>query len=100
MSIRETYLKDYGISAEQQKDIEKRCREARGRDQILLLRAAQEVYPAIAKYLFMSLTTGKGYDRISRLEEIPISRNDFYGYRRKTIETFFRNYVFEGENIQ
>ena len=96
MSIRDTYLKDYGISNADSKKILSFCRSATGYDQQLILQAAQEVYPEIAPYLFANLTTGLGYDRMGN---IPMQRKDFQGYRRKTIETYNRYMILNGKQI-
>ena len=96
MSARETYLKDYGITEQEGKKITEYCRSAAGYDQQLILQAAQDVYPAIAPYLFINLTTGMGYDRIGN---IPMQRKDFQGYRRKTIETYNRYMLLRGKQI-
>ena len=90
MTARDTYLKDYGISREEAKKIEEYCRKATGYEQDLILQAAQSVYPEIAQFLFVNLTTGIGYDNISKICHIPMQRKDFQGYRRKTIETYSR----------
>ena len=96
MSTRDSYLKDYGLSDSDGKLIAEYCRKATGRDQQLILQAAQEVYPEIAPYLFYSLTTGRGYDRMGN---IPMQRKDFQGYRRKTIETYNRYMTLNGKQI-
>ena len=96
MSVRDTYLKDYGITDSDAKKIVSFCRSATGYDQQLILQAAQEVYPEIAPYLFLNLTTGLGYDRIGN---IPMQRKDFQGYRRKTIETYNRYMILNGKRI-
>lgn len=96
MSVRDTFMKDYGLTMEQSKAIESYCRIASGYEQYLLLKSAQEVYPEIAKYLFYSLTTGKGYDRMG---DVPMQRKDFQGYRRKTIETYYRMMLLHGKDI-
>lgn len=96
MSIRDTYLKDYGITDNDAKKIVLFCRSATGYDQQLILQAAQEVYPEIAPYLFLNLTTGIGYDRMGN---IPMQRKDFQGYRRKTIETYNRYMMLNGKQI-
>lgn len=90
MTTRNTYLKDYGISKEEAKKIEGYCKKATGYEQVLILQAAQSVYPEIAQSLFVNLTTGLGYDNISKVYHIPMQRKDFQGYRRKTIETYDR----------
>lgn len=96
MSVRDTYLKDYGITDSDAKKIVSFCRSAAGYDQQLILQAAQEVYPEIAPYLFLNLTTGLGYDRMGN---IPMQRKDFQGYRRKTIETYNRYMMLNGKQI-
>lgn len=96
MSVRDTFLKDYGISLEAGKKIVDYCRKASGYDQQLILQAAQEVYPEIAPHLFFNLTTGLGYDRIGN---IPMMRKDFQGYRRKTIEVYNRYMLLNGKQI-
>lgn len=96
MSVRETYLKDYGISGHDADKILSYCRSATGYDQQLILQAAQEVYPEIAPYLFLNLTTGLGYDRMGN---IPMQRKDFQGYRRKTIVTYKRYLILNGKQI-
>ena len=96
MSVRDTYLKDYGITDSDAKTIISFCRSATGYDQQLILQAAQEVYPEIAPYLFLNLTTGLGYDRMGN---IPMQRKDFQGYRRKTIETYNRYMMLNGKQI-
>lgn len=89
MSVREKYLKDYGISEEESKKILAICKNATGYEQHLLLHAAQSVYPEIAKFLFINLTTGIGYDNISKTCYIPMQRKDFQGYRRKTMYRYY-----------
>lgn len=70
--------------------------KARDYDQRLILQAAQEVYPEIAPYLFLNLTTGLGYDRMGNIQ---MQRKDFQGYRRKTIETYNRYMILNGKQI-
>lgn len=96
MSARNIYLKDYGFTEQDIKKIIHFCKSATGYDQQLILQAAQEVYPAIAPYLFFNLTTGVGYDRMGN---IPMQRKDFQGYRRKTIETYNRYMMLNGKQI-
>lgn len=95
-SVRDTYLKSYGFTDQEINKILDYCRNARDYDQQLILQAAQEVYPEIAPYLFLNLTTGVGYDRMGN---IPMQRKDFQGYRRKTIETYNRYMILNGKQI-
>lgn len=96
MSVRDTYLKDYGLSEEDVGKIVSYCRKAKDYEQRLLLEAAQDTYPEIAPYLFLNLITGIGYDRMGN---IPMQRKDFQGYRRKTIETYNRYMILNGKQI-
>lgn len=96
MSVRDTYLKDYGLSEEDVGKIIAYCRKAKGYEQRLLLEAAQNTYPEIAPYLFLNLTTGLGYDRMGITM---MQRKDFQGYRRKTIETYDRYMVCNGKPL-
>lgn len=96
MSARDTFLKDYGILDSDAKKIISFCRIATGYEQQLILQAAQEVYPEIAPYLFLNLTTGLGYDRMGITF---MQRKDFQGYRRKTIETYNRYMILNGKQI-
>lgn len=68
LSVRETYLSDYGITHEQGKKIIDYCRKATGYEQVLLLQSCQNVKQEIANFLFINLTTGLGYDNICKRE--------------------------------
>lgn len=98
-TARNMSIKDYGITYEEGKKIEQYCKKARDYDQQLILQAAQSVYPEIAQFLFVNLTTGIGYDNISKICHIPMQRKDFQGYRRKTIETYNRYMMLNGKQI-
>ena len=95
-TARNMSMHDYGLNADDTKKILAYCRSATGYDQQLILQAAQEVYPEIAPYLFLNLTTGLGYDRMGN---VPMQRKDFQGYRRKTIETYNRYMILNGKHI-
>ena len=89
MSIRNTFLKDYGISKELGDKIVSYCRNAHDYDQNLILQAAQKTCPEISSALFANLTLGIGYDRISQVQ-----------YIRKTIEELYRLLLLHGKEIQ
>ena len=99
MSARDRYLKDYGLTYAEGKKIVEYCKNARDYDQVLILQAAQKVKPEIAHLLFMNLTTGIGYDNISKRYHVPMQRKDFQGYRRQTIEEYNRIMKLVGKNI-
>ena len=96
MSTRDTYLKDYGLTYEDGRRIVAYCRKARDYDQRLILQAAQEVYPEIAPYLFLNLTTGLGYDRMGNIQR---RGKDFQGKKGKTKKTNTRTLILKGKKI-
>lgn len=76
---------DYEFKDEEVKEWNKKCQNADGGLELIMLQAAQESNEAIAADLFYSLRSGTSYDRIIDWNQIPINREDFYGYRRKTL---------------
>ena len=100
MSIRNTFLKDYGISKELGDKIVSYCKNAHDYDQNLILQAAQKTCPEISSALFANLTLGIGYERISQVQNIPMQRKDFQGYRRKTIEELYRLLLLHGKELE
>ena len=90
MRTRETYLKDYGISNDYAEKLKKYCKAVKGEQQKWLLECAQIACPDIAPQLFYSLCTGAGYINMSKTQYIPIKRDDFQGYLRKTLEALDR----------
>mgnify|MGYP005780956181 FL=1 len=85
-AIRNTYLKDYGISGEEYSKLIKFCRNATDEEKTIILQVANEVYSSISIPLYKNLTTGLGYDRLSKEEPIRMQRKDFQGYRRKCLK--------------
>lgn len=99
MGTRDTYFNGYGLTYNEVKKIEDKCKNAKGRELELLLLAAESAYAELAQYLFFSLTSGLGYDNISKICNIPIGRKDFYGYRRRTIYLYNSYMILEGHAI-
>lgn len=60
--------------------------DGNGRD--ILRDAVVSSNPQIAEQLYNSIRYGLSYDKISKGEYIPISKNDFYGYRRLCIANY------------
>lgn len=85
-AIRDTYLKDYGVSKEEYSKLIKFCRNATDKEKKIILEIAKSVYPSISIPLYKNLTTGIGYDRLSKDEPIQMQRKDFQGYRRKCLK--------------
>lgn len=89
-SVRDAYLEDYGIGLEEGKAIVDMCKHLTGDQLNVLEESARNVCPDIANLLVVNLTTGIGYDKLSKKHSIPMQRKDFQGYRRKTIAEFYR----------
>ena len=97
MAVRNTYLSDYGISREDERKVLKKCRTARGSEQMNLLHSCIRANPDLALFLFVNLTTGMGFDTICKKEWIPAQRKDFQGYRRLAIFNYYDWLRLEGK---
>lgn len=84
-TIRNTFLRDYGINEQEAEELLNYCRFAGAMEQKIVLKAAQMANDSIAVPIFVNLTTGIGYDRLNDWIEIPMQRKDFQGYRRKAL---------------
>lgn len=90
MRTREALYEDYGLDPERvDKLLESGERE---KNWILVCWSAVAVNPHLAEYISESIITDKGYDKIHKESflqyYIPVKRDDFYGYRRKTLAVF------------
>lgn len=83
--VRNVYMSDYGIGGKELEYLLRYCKSSTGEQQTLILAAAQKSNQALAVVIFFNLITGTGYNQISAWYDIPINRNDFYGYRRRTL---------------
>lgn len=83
---RYTYMKDYKIDSNTEKEILDFCRTARGKEQEDVLTACVNANKYIAHYIFLNLITGVGYDRMSRIFFVPVQKIDFQGYRRLALK--------------
>lgn len=93
MKTREKGYKDYGFYEEDEhKKIIKYCRSSDfdEDDSFLLNQAALHIKPCIQNELYESIVTGISYEKLTRKKYIPLPEGDFYGYRRKCIEEFWR----------
>lgn len=83
--VRETYMSDYCLTKKDIRRLMEYCKAVGIQQQDIILKAAQITNESIAVPLFINLTTGMGYDKISQCYEIPMKRDDFQGYRRKAL---------------
>ena len=84
MRIRKKKLTDYGISEERGAELLELA--AMKENQRTVCKAASLSNPYLAPYLVKSLQEKVGYDRLfGSMYFRPCVRQDFYGYRRKTL---------------
>lgn len=90
MRNKDKKYKDYNITVQQAKGTEKYILSDAftERDKYILEQAALLTNPDVAGELIENISQKKSYDTIYKQKYIPLSRNDFYGYRRKCIVNF------------
>lgn len=86
MRTRETKLIHYGIDKEEV--VRLRTLALQEENAALVKVAAEESNPDLSDFLFISLTTGKGYRQVDRETYIPAQEDDFYAYRRRALYIF------------
>ena len=86
MRTRQKGLQYYGISKERNRELLALARLEHNRG--LLLHAAEESNPQIARYLVKGLSQGVSYAEMYKREFVPLPEKDFYGYRRKALAIF------------
>ncbi len=96
MRTREKSYSDYGISTEEKEYILDFCRTATEANKAIIKSALSELSPYVAPYIYVSLTEGMSYDKMIVKQEIYMSKEDFYGYRRKGIEAIKRHMLLLG----
>lgn len=86
MRTREKRYADYGLTDDRVKELLTFCRNPDNAE--IVRKAADAANPLISGNLFVSLTTGKGYDKQFRYVYCaPSTKADFYAYRRLAVAT-------------
>lgn len=88
MRTRNKKWTDYGLTYEDVGRLRSECLNAAGKDYERICKAAEEANVEMSEYIVKSLTDGLSYERMSRETYIPINRNDFYAYQRKTLAIY------------
>ncbi len=96
MRTREMSYTDYGITEEEKQYIKQFCENADEENARLIKQALSELNPYISPYIYTSLTQGISYDKLIVKNEIYISKEDFYGYRRKGMDAIKRWMIWSG----
>lgn len=90
MRTREKSYDDYGFAPGEEKRLKELCREKNFKTYILIHLAARKACPDMAEDIAYSLLKGLSYEKILFIHSLPISKNDFYAYRRKCLYFFKR----------
>lgn len=96
---RKTGYEDYGISAEELKNIFDTIRK-NADAQALFLECCREVAPSITGDLWYSIVEHVSYEDIKMVKNVLYYENDFYGYRRKAIAMFYEKYKKKNNTVQ
>lgn len=98
MKTRKMKCSDYGISRTEMTRLKKYCKNYTDDESDELLKdAARAANASIANRLYDSIRNGKSYEKLDRESYMPISKVDFYGYRRKCLYTFKNLLLFCGK---
>lgn len=86
MTMRRKGYDDYSISKEEAVKILEYC-SSENANLGVILKCAMESNKTIGDLLFKSVTQRKSYEKLGY---VPITKNDFYGYRRKMIWLIYK----------
>ena len=90
MRTRDKNYSDYGITDDEAKRIKEYCQTASVEDKLTLFQCAISSAPGLEVEIYESLVGNIGYDKLSKRKNIPIKRDDFYGYQRKVLDEYRR----------
>lgn len=84
MRTRKKQYTDYGMSDERVRELLAFCRNPDNAE--MVRKASSAANPWLSNFIFVSLTTGKGFDRQFRYAyHLPSTKADFYAYRRLAV---------------
>ena len=89
MRTRYKKLRDYGLTADEEKELKERCRNLDARDIEILHETAVSSSPGIEDSICKSIIERTGYRTMCKKQMIPVNEEDFYAYRRKTLAMFY-----------
>ena len=89
MRTRYKKLRDYGLAADEEKELKERCRNLDARDVEILHETAVSSAPGIEDIICKSIIERTGYRTMCKKQMIPVNEEDFYAYRRKTLAMFY-----------
>lgn len=80
-AVRRTSYKDYGLTEQEARFLLAYCKSDKA-DRKIIMECAAYSNSNIAYYLFKSVVENRSYDRLGY---VPITKGDFYAYRRKLL---------------
>lgn len=92
MKVRRKGYKDYGFDTKEGRRLIDFCGHLSAEDQYILRQCAICAYPEIQDALFESIVHNISYDVLNGRQYIPLSKTDFYAYRRLCL-MYFRNFL-------
>ena len=90
MRTREKSYEDYGMTEKEVRYVKDFCRNANDEEREIIRNAISELQPYIAPYIFFSLVDNLSYEDICAKNYIFMGKGDFYGHRRKGMESIKR----------
>ena len=96
MRTREMSYEDYGLADNEIKYIKDFCRNANTEEKEIIRNALSELQPYIAPFVYRSLISNLSYEDICAKNYIFIGKVDFYGHRRKGMESIKRWMILYG----
>lgn len=79
---------DYGISKDKALELKEKCRTLHENEKLLLWECCAVANNDLKYFLYHSLINNLSYDKIYVRSYVPITKDDFYAYRRKALCLF------------
>lgn len=96
MRTREMSYEDYGMTCNEVNYVKEFCKKANKEQKEIINTALSELDPYIASKCLESIVKDKSYEDLCMEEYIYIGKGDFYGHRRKGIESIKRWMILYG----
>lgn len=90
MLTRKKSLVDWGVRQEDVEILKDICRNATADRKKDILNCCRNACPkGIENFVYESITLNRSYDKIMKNKYIPIKKDDFYAYKRKSMAMFY-----------
>lgn len=89
MNLRKATLTDYGVPPDDIPALRSHFRHLNENDKYNLLQVSIKYAPGIETQIYDSIVNCIGYRTMERFRDMPVSENDFYGYKRRTMAEYY-----------